>query len=182
MNAMVSFRSGGSESISSAIQRRSEMLQKGKAGVPQSGNLKASETTTDTSSSTSRVIKKDLDRDAFLQLLVMQMQNQDPMEPMDNSQMVAQLAQLTSLEQMEKLNKSFETLSGNVDQLNFLNASNMIGKYVTGVDSTGAEMSGTVEGVQMQDSIVQLVVGGKPMSMAGVAEIRTQAPAATAGK
>jgi flagellar basal-body rod modification protein FlgD len=160
------------------LQNRNSMAG---GATAQAGNLQASGTSTD-SSSTSRVINKDLDRDAFLQLLVMQMQNQDPMEPMDNSQMIAQLAQLTSLEQMEKLNTSFDTLSGNVDQLNFLNASSMIGKYVTGVDSSGTEMSGTVDGVQMQDSVVQLVVGGKPMSMAGVAEIRTQAPTTTASK
>ncbi len=44
--------------------------------------------------------QSELDKDAFIQLLVTQMKYQDPLEPMDNSQMLAQLAQFTALEQM----------------------------------------------------------------------------------
>ena len=54
--------------------------------------------------------KKDpLSRDAFLSLLVTQLQHQDPTEPMDNSQFIAQLAQFSSLEQLQQVNT---TLSG----------------------------------------------------------------------
>ncbi len=41
-----------------------------------------------------------LGKDAFLQLLVTQMQYQDPLAPTDDTQFIAQLAQFTALEQM----------------------------------------------------------------------------------
>ena len=44
--------------------------------------------------------QSEMDKDAFINLLVTQMKYQDPLEPMDNSEMLAQLAQFTALEQM----------------------------------------------------------------------------------
>ncbi|MCP4568301.1 MAG: flagellar biosynthesis protein FlgD [FCB group bacterium] len=49
---------------------------------------------------------KELDREAFLQLLVTQLQYQDPLEPAKNEDFIAQLAQFSSLEQMENMNSS----------------------------------------------------------------------------
>ena len=49
-----------------------------------------------------------LGRDDFLELLLVQLQMQDPLEPMDNREMVAQLAQFSSLEQLENMNTSLE--------------------------------------------------------------------------
>jgi flagellar basal-body rod modification protein FlgD len=48
--------------------------------------------------------KKNLDKDAFMTLLVTQLKNQDPMNPSDSSQLAAQLAQFTSVEQLTQLN------------------------------------------------------------------------------
>ena len=42
-----------------------------------------------------------LGKDAFLQLLVCQMQNQDPMNPSNDTEYVAQLAQFSQLEQLQ---------------------------------------------------------------------------------
>lgn len=55
--------------------------------------------------------KNALGQDAFLTLLVTQMQHQDPTEPMDNSAFIAQLAQFSSLEQLQQMNKSLTTIS-----------------------------------------------------------------------
>jgi flagellar basal-body rod modification protein FlgD len=51
-----------------------------------------------------------LGQDAFLQLLVTQLQHQDPMQPQDDSQFLAQLAQFSSLEQLTEMNKSIQQL------------------------------------------------------------------------
>ena len=48
--------------------------------------------------------ESELDRDAFLRLLVTQLQFQDPLNPMDDTQFIAQLAQFSSLEQMQQMN------------------------------------------------------------------------------
>jgi hypothetical protein len=42
-------------------------------------------------------------RDAFLQLLVTQLQNQNPLEPEPNGQFLAQLAQFSSLESLQTM-------------------------------------------------------------------------------
>jgi flagellar basal-body rod modification protein FlgD len=110
----------------------------------------------------------EMDRHAFLRLLVEQLRNQDPMSPVDSPEMIAQLAQFSSLEQMENLNENFQQFSGNMDQLNFISASGLIGKHIIGVDLDGFPVSGVVEQIQLDGSIVHLNVDGHIVSMAGV--------------
>lgn len=59
-------------------------------------------TSTSTTSSSSS-----LDKDAFLQLLVTQMQYQDPLEPTDNTEYMSQLAQFSQLESLNNLSTSY---------------------------------------------------------------------------
>jgi len=125
---------------------------------------------------TSGLPTKELGRDAFLQLLVLELQNQDPLEPVKNSEMVAQLAQFSALEQMEALNGSFESLSGNVDQLNFISAQGLLGKYVEGLNGDGAVRTGFVDSVYLDGSIVVLNVDGEIIPMSGVLSIMNEAP------
>lgn len=59
-----------------------------------------------------------LDKDAFLKLLVTQLEYQDPLDPQDNSEYVAQLAQFSALEQMTNVSKGLSdvsTLVANID-------------------------------------------------------------------
>ncbi|MDD6071767.1 MAG: flagellar hook capping FlgD N-terminal domain-containing protein [Clostridiales bacterium] len=48
-----------------------------------------------------------LDKDAFLQLLVAQMQYQDPLEPTTNTEYMSQLAQFSSVEELQNINQTF---------------------------------------------------------------------------
>jgi len=50
----------------------------------------------------------EMDKEAFLELMIAQLQNQDPMNPMDGTEYAAQLAQFTSLEQLTNLNDSMD--------------------------------------------------------------------------
>ena len=52
----------------------------------------------------------ELGKDVFLQLLVTQLKNQDPLQPQDNSAFLAQLAQFSSLEQLQQIQKNTGTL------------------------------------------------------------------------
>lgn len=123
----------------------------------------------------------ELGRDAFLRLLVLELQNQDPLDPVDNGEMIAQLAQFSSLEQMEKLNGGFEALAGNIDQLNFISAQGMLGTYVEGLNSGGQPITGTVNSVYLDGSIVMLNVDGQILPMSGVMSVSRAAPE-TAGE
>lgn len=124
--------------------------------------------------------QSELGKDAFLQLLVLQMQSQDPLNPMDNTEMVSQLAQFSALEAQTNLNESFEILSGNVDQLNFISGAQLLGKTVTGLDVDGELLTGEVESIHLDGSLVMLTVDGKLMSMASVFSVKP--PAAETGE
>jgi flagellar basal-body rod modification protein FlgD len=58
-----------------------------------------------------------LGRNEFLQLLVAQMKNQDPLNPMDGQEMAAQLAQFSQVEQLIDINESLQTVAGSQVEL-----------------------------------------------------------------
>lgn len=86
-------------------------------------------TTSSTDSSTGTAGSA-LGKDAFLQLLVTQMQNQNPLDPQDNGEFVAQLAQFSSLESMQSLNASVGTIVNNYQSSQALQASSLVGRSV----------------------------------------------------
>ncbi|TDN59447.1 flagellar hook assembly protein FlgD [Scandinavium goeteborgense] len=67
---------------------------------------------------------------SFMQLLVAQMQNQDPTNPMDNNQLTAQLAQFNTAAGVEKLNTSVASMYGLVNQLGSMSAASWVGRHV----------------------------------------------------
>ena len=72
----------------------------------------ASNTSTDKALDTSGVLNTNgLGRDAFLKLLVTQLQHQDPTQPQADTQFVAQLAQFSSLEQLTQMNQSLTQIA-----------------------------------------------------------------------
>lgn len=113
---------------------------------------------TQTESATTKKEEKkgtnELGKDAFLQLLVTQMRNQDPLNPDTNTEFVAQLAQFSSLEQMQNMNATLSNTS----------AFNLMGEYVeiSEKDSSGKEnnVEGVVEYVLIQKNTAYVSVDG----------------------
>lgn len=70
----------------------------------------------------------------FLQLLIAQMQNQDPMNPMDGNEFTSQLAQFNSIEQLIDINAGLNNLQGtqNIMSTSLTNsmAASLTGKQV----------------------------------------------------
>ena len=89
---------------------------------------------------TGDIAKQSLDKDAFMQLLVAQMRNQDPMAPVDNQEFIAQLAQFSSLEEMQGVNENLVALALLQESNALLNqltsSSDLIGKRVVYTDPT----------------------------------------------
>lgn len=72
-------------------------------------------------SATTQTKSNDLDKNAFLQLLVAQMKYQDPLEPTSNTEYISQLATFSQLEEMQNLTANNE----------LQRASSLVGKQVT---------------------------------------------------
>ncbi|MGD8176797.1 flagellar hook assembly protein FlgD [Marinimicrobium sp. ARAG 43.8] len=73
----------------------------------------------------------ELGQSAFLELMITQMNNQDPLSPQDNGDFIAQLAQFSSVEGLERLNNRFEEFSGSFMSNQALQASSLVGRQVT---------------------------------------------------
>ena len=116
----------------------------------------------------------DLGKEAFLQLLVTQLQNQDPLDPQDNSSYIAELAQFSALEQMTNVATNLKDLGkivGNIDTSVLVGQlSSMIGKQIDWVETINEadeegnpishpeKMSGTVSGVAIIEGVPSIVV------------------------
>ncbi|HEY4371388.1 MAG TPA: flagellar hook assembly protein FlgD [Burkholderiales bacterium] len=74
----------------------------------------------------------------FMNLLVAQLQNQDPLNPMDNSQMTAQLAQINTVNGIEQLNTTLQQLLGSYSDSTSMQAASLVGHAVL---SPGSDMS-----------------------------------------
>jgi flagellar basal-body rod modification protein FlgD len=74
--------------------------------------------------------ERQLGKDAFLTLLLTQLQNQDPFNPMEDTEMSAQLAQFSQLEQLTNLNTNVTTMGGYIQAQNQFQTLSLIGKEV----------------------------------------------------
>jgi len=92
--------------------------------------------------------KDPLGRDAFLTMLVAQLQHQDPLNPMEGTDFTAQLAQFSSLEQQFNTNDSLEAILSSMDARKEDNLIDYIGKQVVGVADAIALNDGTSSGGQ----------------------------------
>lgn len=177
MNALVGIRSNATGILSPTPEMRDAVSQQlaataaSRAGTTTANVASANTNATGSTEQPTTGLQIELGKDVFLQLLVLQLQNQDPLEPVSNTDMLAQLAQFSALEAQNNLNKNFEILSGNIDQLNFISASQLLGTIVEGIDINGEFRSGIVESVHLNGSLVVLRVDGELMTMAGITKI-----------
>ena len=112
----------------------------------------------------------ELGKDDFLQLLITQLQHQDPMNPSSDQDFIAQVAQFSSLEQMKNMNTSMQYQQG----------FSMMGKYISAVvsdETTGSQktVTGEVTSVRMVEGVVKLVVGDSEVAIDDVAQVADNA-------
>jgi len=112
-----------------------------------------------------------LGKQAFMQLLLMQMQGQDPLSPMEGQDFFQQLAQLSLLEQMWAMNDNLNAMMG---QQQLLQAGSLIGKTVEATKENGVQISGLVKGVRVTNGEVFLDVEGDSISLSQVTAVREQ--------
>ncbi|EAL6432282.1 flagellar basal body rod modification protein [Campylobacter jejuni] len=121
------------------------------SGTTSSGSTSGT-TRTDSSSSSGIVSNPNatLDKDAFLKLLLIELQHQDPTDPMDSDKMLTQTSQLSALEMqqntnttMQKMVETMQKLSDSFSTSMSTSALGAIGKMATVSDNkiklTGAD-------------------------------------------
>lgn len=88
----------------------------------------------------------DLGTEDFLELLVAELQNQDPLEPTDNSQLLQQISQIRQITSNDSM---IETLSSVQSGQEISTASGLIGKHISALSQDSEEVSGQVDRVSM---------------------------------
>ena len=132
--------------------------------------------TTNTQSSTSQTAttvtnpSSNLTQSDFLNLLVSQLKNQDPLNPESSSDFASQMAQFSSLTQMQDLNTGFSQLYG----------VNLMGLDVKATDpTTETSYSGEVTGTSISDNTVYLTVNGSSIPASWVTSVSDSSSSST---
>jgi flagellar basal-body rod modification protein FlgD len=135
------------------------------------GTISSTLPTTSTSSTSSSSASgwASLQPSDFIQMMVTQLQNQDPTQPTSNEEILQQISQIGQLQSADTLQTDLSTM---VLQNSISSAGNLIGKTVKGVDSTGNTSSGIVNSVQVANGSVALQLdSGKSMLLSNVQNI-----------
>jgi flagellar basal-body rod modification protein FlgD len=111
-----------------------------------------------------------MDESSFLQLLVAQLQYQDPLSPTDSQAFVQEQAQFSEVEGLLNVENSVKQL---ISTTQLGQDINLIGKQITYSNSDGSTSSGVVGGVSTDsDGNISLSVGGDtvdPSTVVGIA-------------
>jgi flagellar basal-body rod modification protein FlgD len=121
---------------------------------------------------------KELGKDQFLQILVTQLRNQDPMQPMQDKEFIAQMAQFSSLEQMMNMSKGMTSLRQSAGM-----SAALIGKEVSWVETkdTGVvNHSGIVNSIIWRDGKQYVKVNNVEVLMDNILSISEPAKVSAA--
>ncbi len=134
----------------------------------------------------------ELGKDAFLQLLITQLQHQDPTNPMDDREFIAQMAQFSSLEQMQNMTKAIESLLLSQQQTQLMNYTTFVGKEVKWHEITEEldenskpivkEGTGVIQSLKFVDGEAVFVLeDGKEINPGNISAILNNAETSTEG-
>ena len=118
-----------------------------------------------------RVPMKTLGQDEFLQLLVTQMRNQDPMKPMSDTEFIAQMAQFSNLEQTKEMGGDIAKLRQSTA---FNQATALMGKQVRLLSGESTFTKGIVTDLTVKDGEVSRIVNGKTYELGQVVSVNSE--------
>ena len=101
----------------------------------------------------------------FLQMMLAEMQNQDPLNPMSNTDLMNQIGDMQQISASNQLTNTLQAMQ--VGQA-LSNATALIGATVTGTDSNGAAASGVVSQVSISSGVPSLQIGTQSVPLANV--------------
>lgn len=103
--------------------------------------------------------EQELGKSAFLELMIAQLDNQDPLEPAKNEDFIAQLAQFSSVEGIQNLNDSVNGMVNAMQSSLSLQAASLVGRSVLAPTETALYEEQTLGGsINLTDSVSSLQV------------------------
>jgi flagellar basal-body rod modification protein FlgD len=101
-----------------------------------------------------------LGQDQFLELMIAQLKNQNPLKPLENGEFLGQMAQFATVSGIEGLQSSIDQLSGALQSSQALQASALVGRSVLTSDGKAVlETGGSIDGlVDLPASTSQLTL------------------------
>lgn len=121
-----------------------------------------------TTSTTNKTTKTST-HDQFLQLMLSELTQQDPLKPMSTSEMANQMLSLEQVSTTENLQKQLENLSNVL----MMGATGLVGKSVTVLDpDTQQEVTGTVQALRSKGGQLSLMINGQSYPSEYLRELR----------
>jgi len=111
--------------------------------------------------------------DDFFDLMIKELQNQDPLNPQDSDKILQQFSQLRQIGATDKLN---ETLDSVLLGQQLSNASALIDKSIVGLSDDGTNIEGVVDRVTLEDGLAKLHIGDQTVSITNIREIHPPEP------
>jgi flagellar basal-body rod modification protein FlgD len=110
-----------------------------------------------------------LDKQAFLELLIAQLSNQDPSKPMDSDSLMTQTSQMASMEALTELST---TQRESFALQMRANAAGMVGREVSYLGPDGATaVTGTATGVSFAGPVPTVTVNGVEVALDAVSAV-----------
>lgn len=111
----------------------------------------------------------ELKAEDFINMMITQLQNQDPMEPAKNEELLAQMSQIGQLQSATAMQ---ETMKGLMLQTQIGSAGNLIGKTIEGLDAKNEPVTGVVNSIRVEGDTVHLELdNGKTIPVGRVTKI-----------
>ena len=104
----------------------------------------------------------------FTQMLVTELQNQDPTQPMSNTDLMNQVSQIQSIESNQQLTSTLQSVA--LGQ-SIASAGSLIGATVSGTDAKGQTVNGMVNSVSISNGSAILNVGSSTLPLNNVTQI-----------
>jgi len=116
--------------------------------MPEIGNINQSQALSQYSSDRLKRAEEKDDKNQFLELMIAQLENQNPLDPKDGTEFLSQLAQFSTVEGVEKLNHNMQSMSENFRSSQALQATALVGRQVKVSGNQGSlDAVGALEGV-----------------------------------
>jgi flagellar basal-body rod modification protein FlgD len=118
---------------------------------------------------------KDLDINQFLQIMIAELTNQDPLNPMDNNELVQQIGSIRNIAATDKLSSSLDLVQSGQS---LTTASSLIGKNIKALTDENENIEGVVERVSINvdeddntKRTYRVHVDGKDIDLRNVREV-----------